>query len=64
LGAKQNDVYHGKSQAKIETVWILLEHGADVTALDLASSDVSPDIVRLLIKYGAVVNLAPQDTTT
>ena len=46
-------------------VWMLLEHGADVTTrigteqstpLHLASSLASPDIVQLLIKHGADVN--------
>ena len=49
---------------KAEFVWLLLEHGADVTARDdtdstplhLATSMGSPEIVRLLIKHGANVN--------
>ena len=57
---------HGEGgSARTNTVWILLEHGADVTArighqrstpLHLASSLGSPKIVQLLIKHGADVN--------
>ena len=54
------------ASANAETVWLLLEHGADVTARDgthstplhLALSMAPPEIeiVRLLIKHGADVN--------
>jgi ankyrin repeat protein len=54
---------------KVNTVWMLLEHGADVTARDdthstplhLASSMVSPEIVQLLVKHGADVNALDRD---
>jgi ankyrin repeat protein len=47
-----------------ETIQVLLEHGADVTARDethttplhLAASIESPEIVRLLIQHGADIN--------
>ena len=50
--------------AKVETVQVLLEHGADVTARDdtcsmplhLSLSMRSPKTARLLIKHGADIN--------
>lgn len=65
---KQDDshsfAWEDKSIARAETVRVLLEHGADVTAQDdaysmplhLASSEGAPDIARLLIEYGADIN--------
>ena len=53
-----------EASVKPEIVWILLEHGADVTArggthstpLHLATSMRSLEIMQLLIKHGADVN--------
>ncbi len=53
----------GLSIVKAETVRLLIEHGADVTAQDeaystplhLASYQRSPETVRLLIEHGADV---------
>jgi ankyrin repeat protein len=62
---QRDDVYHRRGpNANTETIQVLLEHGADVTARDdthstplhLAASNTSPEIVRLLIKHGADIN--------
>lgn len=50
------------SDNKVETVRLLIEHGADVTAQDessltplhLASSSGIPNIVQLLLEHGAL----------
>jgi ankyrin repeat protein len=52
-----------RATARTETVRLLIEHGADVSAQDktystplhLAASDVSAETVRLLIEHGADV---------
>lgn len=53
-----------KFDTKVETVQVLLEHDADVTARDdthstplhLAASEGSLEITQLLVKYGAAIN--------
>ena len=57
---------------KIETVRLLIEHGADVTAQDgsnmtplhLASFSGTPGIVRLLLEHGACVTAQDKSCKT
>ena len=61
------DVISGQSVTKVETVRMLIEHGADVTMQDrahstplhLASYKGSTETVRLLLQHGA--DVATQD---
>ena len=61
------DIISGQSITKVETVRMLIEHGADVakqdkahsTPLHLASSKGSTETVRLLLQHGA--DVATQD---
>ena len=64
---KSWDIISGQSVTKVETVRMLIEHGADVTIQDkahstplhLASSKGSTETVRLLLQHGA--DVATQD---
>ena len=63
-----DNAYHSKT----ETVQLLIEHGADVTARDeshmtslhLASSFVVPEMVRRLLEHGGCVTAQDKDRRT
>jgi ankyrin repeat protein len=73
-----NEQYKGHTEynypynSKVETVQLLIEHGADVTAQDenhltplhLASSSGIPEIVRLLLERGARVTAQDKSRKT
>ena len=64
--------YFGMSHAKVDIVGLLIDHGADVMAIDetrstplhLASLVGSVEMVRLLIEHGADVTARDMDNRT
>jgi ankyrin repeat protein len=69
---KDSDDVFRRRKPLTKTVWILLDHGADVTTgdsahftlLHLASSKGYFEIVRLLIRHGADVNALDDTLST
>ena len=68
----QNNDYLDRSKITVETVRLLVEHGADVNALDsshstplhLASLQGVLEAVQILIKHGADVNAQNETNST
>ena len=60
------------SNAKVDTVRLLIEHGADVTTLDkthstalhLAASFGSSEMMRLLLEHGVDVSMLDENKKT
>ena len=69
---RQDDDYLDRSEIIVETVRLLVDHGADVNALDyshstplhLASSQGVLEAVQILIKHGADVNAQNETNLT